>query len=385
MERIEVAMTSVVPQTRTLIWPVAATVFAVALAGCAGPASLETTSGLIAGQGVTAGLDTPLARYYLAEYLTGPRTDPARDTLLTRVEHSLSNPPRADELQRIAAEHSPDLAGLMLARRLMEEPRNRALRSRYLDLVDEIERDRRLAVPVAYRTSGYRVLVVPGWFYRSYPGTGAALGAPRAAMREAGFASTLIETDENGAVEDNARAIARAILDARRGGERLILVSVSKAGPETAYALGALLDAGQSGHVHAWINVCGVLQGSPLADWALAGQADFWDEHFPVSAGSPSVVSLTTAQSRPRFARLTLPPHIQIVNVVGIPFAGTVSSRARKSFERLNSLGPNDGSALVLDQLAPGGLTLVEPGLDHFLRDAQLLAKLVAVLRVVSE
>lgn len=55
----------------------------------------------------------------------------------------------------------------------------------------------------------------------------------------------------------------------------------------------------------------------------------------------------------------------------------------------MRSLGPNDGLALTRDEIFPGGATLVEMGLDHYLsapdidRRTEALAR--AVLRHLAE
>ena len=42
--------------------------------------------------------------------------------------------------------------------------------------------------------------------------------------------------------------------------------------------------------------------------------------------------------------------------------------------------GPNDGRALIIDQLAPGK-TLVEIGLDHYYQDPNMPTKALAIMK----
>ncbi len=83
-----------------------------------------------------------------------------------------------------------------------------------------------------------------------------------------GIRAERIDIDENAPVEHNARAIADEIQDRRATGRRYIVVSASKSGPEVGLAL-AMLSAEEAAHVAAWVNIAGVLGGSPLVDNAL--------------------------------------------------------------------------------------------------------------------
>ncbi len=55
----------------------------------------------------------------------------------------------------------------------------------------------------------------------------------------------------------------------------------------------------------------------------------------------------------------------------------------------MRSLGPNDGLALTLDEIFPGGTTLLEMGLDHYMSapdmDRRTEALTRAVLRLIAE
>jgi hypothetical protein len=209
--------------------------------------------------------------------------------------------------------------------------------------------------------------------------TGADLAAPRAALARAGIAQHFVETVEDGTIEANAEMIANAIRARSRTGRRLILVSVSKSGPEVALAL-TRLGPGETGRVAAWVNIAGTLQGSPLADDSLlqleevAGKVDI--------AG---VEGLATTRSRERFASFRIPSHVLVVNYIGIPLTGSISLLARGGFLQLRSHGPNDGLSLLPDLIVPGGITLANIGRDHFLLDDQLdVSTLALALTVVG-
>jgi len=113
--------------------------------------------------------------------------------------------------------------------------------------------------------AAYEVIFVPGFLYKRFPMTGADLAAPRAALKKIGLSHSFVETVEDGVIEANAEIVMSAIRAGARSGRRMILVSVSKSGPEVALAL-TRLEPEETVSVAAWINVAGTLQGSPLAD-----------------------------------------------------------------------------------------------------------------------
>jgi hypothetical protein len=220
----------------------------------------------------------------------------------------------------------------------------------------------------------YEILIVPTYLYQRLPITGANLAAPRAALRRFGFATHFVETIEDGAIETNADIVAAAIKSRAQSGRRLILVSASKSGPEVALALTRLGDAG-AGHVAAWINTVGALQGTPLADERLLTEVE--ELIGPVDAAG--MESLTTERSRRRFATLRVPGHVAVVNYFGIPVSGSVSSWASAGFAPLRKYGPNDGILLLSDMIFPGALTVIELGLDHFLLDRNIDVTTIAL------
>jgi hypothetical protein len=152
-----------------------------------------------------------------------------------------------------------------------------------------------------------------------------------------------------------------------------------------------MLSPEEGRHVAAWVNVAGVLGGSPLVDGALvaprcwAALALFgWRR-----GGLDGMRSMSTRLRRAALPELRVPDHVLIVNHLPLPLSGDVSRRARGGYEGMRSLGPNDGLALTLDEIFPGAATLVELGLDHYMSasdiDRRTVALTRAVLRLVAE
>jgi hypothetical protein len=85
---------------------------------------------------------------------------------------------------------------------------------------------------------GYKILFIPGFHYLSDPTSGADFSNQRRLMRELGLNVQLAATEEDGTIEENAEIIGRIVRSESKTHSKLILVSTSKAGPETALAWG---------------------------------------------------------------------------------------------------------------------------------------------------
>jgi hypothetical protein len=341
------------------------------LSGCAG----LPVRGSVGGQNIETRVDSEAARYFLTSYLGGRRSDIDLDQRIDRTyRNGLGDLPDRIELKRLSDEFSVDFAALYFADRIARAPNNRDLRAAYARVYDDLQKTVAgtgfLSNELAAK---YEIVLVPGYLYKRPPVTGADLAAPRAALRRAGIAQYFVETIEDGAIETNAEIVLSAIRARSQGGRRLVLVSVSKSGAEVALALTRLGSAG-TGSVAAWVKIAGTLQGSPLADESLLQLEDVVGK-----VDVAGVESLSTARSRERFNGFRVPPHVLVINYIGIPLSGTISLLARSGFLQLRAHGPNDGLSLLPDLIIPGGVTLAELGRDHFLLDDRIDVSTIAL------
>jgi hypothetical protein len=337
--------------------------------------------GQVGGQNIETRVDSEVARYYLANFLSGSRGDALLDRRIEHIyQNALGELPGRDELKRISDDFSVDFAALYMADRILRAPQNREFRMAY----DQTRRRLRKTlprgvVPLPATAADYEVIFVPGFLYQRYPITGADLAGPRAALKKVGLSHSFVETVEDGVIEANAEIVMSAIRARARSGRRMILVSVSKSGPEVALAL-TRLEPEDTAAVAAWVNVAGTLQGSPLAD-----DESFQVENYTGKIDMAGVESMGTARSRRRFAAFRIPDHLLVVNYIGVPLLGSVSMLASKGFFHLRAFGPNDGLALLPDLIIPRGVTLAEVGPDHFLFDEEVDITTVAMTMTVIE
>lgn len=340
----------------------------------------------LAGEVITTMVDSHLAEYYLEHYARGERINPEFDAVIRDVEEQFGTTEVSNGfLQSLTDVYSTDFVALMLWRHLEGQPKNR--------IAEEIfdEEFTRILSPPPSTTNGahshekeFLFVFAPGWMYQWKPESGAAFIGPRQALVEAGMRTRLLATDENGTIEANAKKIVEDLSHILDREENVVVVSVSKAGPEMALALTMLNGSDQAHKIKAWMNIGGALRGSPLAEIALGWPMRWFIKYFAIGGASlDGVRSLTTAALAEQADNFSPPDHMVVANLIGIPMSGDVTSLAKYGYLHLRGKGPNDGATLIMDEIPPNSYSIVELGLDHFFRDPQIGIKAVALARTV--
>jgi hypothetical protein len=353
-------------------------------AGCKSPVRYPAV-GAFLGDEIRTTVDSPEAAYYLEHYLAGERSNPALDTKIERLHRDAAGdrPPNRVELAAIAEDFSTDFAALFFADRVAHEGANHAFQARFKRYLDN-PADNDPVLAAGYER--YVVLFAPGWDYRANGHvTGADLKRPRELVATLGLDSRLIAYDPNGAVEANARDIRAAIKAAATSGIRVIIVGASSAGPAIHLALSELAERGETAPA-AWINLGGILHGSPLLEIAAKPPQSLFFKTYLWFKGwdRDAVDSMSATRSRARFVRLKLPEGLLVVNYVGLSLSGSLSKYSRDKYPVLKREGPNDGLTPLADIIAPGGLTLIAPASDHFFAEDPLIdRKTVALAKAV--
>jgi hypothetical protein len=206
-------------------------------------------------------------------------------------------------------------------------------------------------------------------------------------MRQLGLDVQLAAIEEDGTIEENAAIIARIVRAESRYHSKLILVSTSKGGPETALALGKVLEPSETISVKAWLSIGGLIHGTFLADRVMSWPKS-WIARVIFSAQKidfRSLPGLTTRANRARMEHIRLPPHILVLQYVAAPLSGDIANDVKGRYTYLRQYGPNDGLTLLADELLPHGITVLEPGLDHFYRDPEINLKSLAIANLVAD
>jgi hypothetical protein len=270
-----------------------------------------------------------------------------------------------ERLRAIAAAEGTDFATALLYDRIVNSPEQGPFIERVESLGDEDD----IAVP-----PNTLLAVAPGAFYVEFPHTGADGQMLRDEAARMGIRSELIPSHSFGRLADNARVLSDW-LAARPADETIILVSLSKGGSDVKTALAAPAAGRAFRNVAVWINLCGLLAGTPLAGWVLRNRLRtlwfrllLWWRGYDFSV----IRELEYGPGTPLHGELRLPSHLRAVHVVGFPLQRHLTNRlARRCYGRVQSLGPNDGAGIVLADVArlPGNVYPVW-GADHYMRPA---------------
>jgi hypothetical protein len=329
---------------------------------------------------MTARVDHPVAR----DYLEG-RPLPSDLEGLRRAHIPGGKLPSAPTLAYLTAHYSTDVATLFFMEAASVHYPSRSIQRQYSDVVRRLTQNGEIP---DFHPSSSRLTVAfaPGWFYKTYGSeTGADFQRQLEQLARVGVPGELIATDENGTVESNAVIIADALRRLREEGREVLVVSGSKSGAEVAVALGEILAPEDTTHVLAWLSIGGVHQGSPFADWALNPTVRWISQlHLGLRGFDlEGAVSLQTSRRRTHFANLRFPAHLLLVSYIPVPLSGDISDRGAFGYSRMRDLGPNDGLTMLVDELLPGGLAIVEPGVDHYFDHPDRELRSLALLEVL--
>jgi hypothetical protein len=157
-----------------------------------------------------------------------------------------------------------------------------------------------------------------------------------------------------------------------------VLVSLSKGGADVKAALARPEAPRAFAGVATWINLCGTLDGTPMAEWVLSRRpAAVLNRLYHRLRGLSLafVEDLRYGAGGPVCATLRLPSHVRLISVVGFPLrAHLTRGISRRCHWRLRHLGPNDGALVLADVCALPGLLYPFWGADHYLRPDPRLA-----------
>lgn len=354
---------------------------AICLAGCScvktripihgkfGPYVLETT------------VDSKIAAYYVENYLSGNRNDSVLDIRLDGLhrEYAGSVPDR-DALKGLAKEYSLDFASLFWGHQLISISNNQRIQEQFAHNLSA-------ANPLALKVppTGYTVILVPGLDYENNGHlTGADLKTQTELLRKNGVKVHFVAIPPLGSVDENAAMISEAIR--AHAGERLLIGGPSSSGPAIQLALARKLSAKETENVAAWVNLGGIVNGSPVIDWIDSGvtypfwRLILWTQDWPYE----TFAGMRADVSRKRSATLKIPAHITVVNYIGLSLSGNISKFAMDKYCIMRSQGPNDGLALLPDMVVSNSYTIIAPHSDHFFaEDPAIKEKTVALLNTV--
>jgi hypothetical protein len=276
-------------------------------------------------------------------------------------------------LEDITRKYSLNVSTLFFAERLYGQGKNRQLQDYYLSAIDTLpmaEVDRLLS-----SLQDFHVVFVPAFNYES--NTGSFL-QQRELLDAARISNEIVKVQPWGLVADNAKMIAQRLQEISRQRSNIIIVSASKGSLETAIALGEILKPDELGAVKGWINACGILKGSPAADYWAVPLRRYWLSCGLFFVGKqPNLTQLLGDLSYNRRKQdaqtLVIPASVYTINLIAVGLG--------KRKDRTKMLVPNDGYSPLLDEIVGGGDVVMEVGSNHTFANVDLNIRLVALLR----
>ena len=271
----------------------------------------------------------------------------------------------AANLRSLTAEHGIDFATALLYDRISKVTSAEGRISLFADQPSGLFEDR----PAAKRPL---IVIVPGAFHRETDKFDASGRAIIQSARSLSLETASIPLRSFGTLAENAEIILNWLAEQTR--RPMILVSQSKGGADLKHALSLSHDDAVWENVEAWIDLSGICEGTPLADWLV----ERWYRSVLVRAffawhnyDFDVVHELRSGPGRSLSRPLILPPHTRALHVLGFPRGRHLSGNlARRGHRRLAQHGPNDGSGIVLlDAAQRSGIILPVWGVDHFLRN----------------
>lgn len=216
------------------------------------------------------------------------------------------------------------------------------------------------------------VVVVPGAFHQRHRTTGADGKIILQEAQRLGARTDTIPLPNLGSLRENARIICDWL---KRGDEPVILVSLSKGGADVKMAL-AQPDAGTAfQRVEAWINVSGILDGTPLVGWLFSSAwRSYWTRLLLAlrQYDFETIHELDYGPGTPLAFPLCVPEGMRVIHVIGFPQRVHLThAYARRCEKRIGHWGPNDGAGILLANVLhwPGVIYPVW-GTDHYLQPA---------------
>jgi hypothetical protein len=265
-------------------------------------------------------------------------------------------------LSDVAAREGIDFATALLYERVCASHEHGPFIRAIDDLLDDTS-------PVA--DPPFRLAIVPGAFYKEFPASGADGRLIREAAMPLGIEVDTIPVQSFGSIDANAQIIADWLQAQDRGST--VLVSLSKGGSDVKLAL-ARPDAGTVFcDVIAWVNLSGILYGTPLVSWVLRSKLRTWWFRFLLwmrGFDFDVVRQLDCTADSPLRATVALPDMMRAIHVVGFPMREHLTnSLARRWYRRICDCGPNDGAGILLGDITrtPGHVYPIW-GADHYLR-----------------
>jgi hypothetical protein len=309
-------------------------------------------------------------------------SNPQAEKVLNIFSSFKNKPLTTETLSEVKEKYSTDVATFYFVQRAYQNENNKIAQDLYASYFEK-QSTNNVSLELL-KLKEYFIAFVPGLAYKQDTTTGADFARQRRLLTSNGISNELIEIGEWDLVDNNATIIANYLKGLSTKHENIIVVSASKGGLETGIALGKVLKAEETKSIKAWINVGGILRGSPIADNYLEAPKKWFAKFMLWTKGKKMniVEDMSYEKRKVSFNELKFPENIKIINFVGAPLATKIDKEIKSRYCSMISFGPNDGLTPLADEVTDNGIIISEIGLDHYFKDENIDKKTLALAMV---
>jgi len=338
------------------------------------PKTSIAVNGFLFGKPFQTTVDNNLAKLML--------TNPQDNEVVNLFSAYQNKPLNTKTLSELTANYSADVATFYFLQKEYQDTENKQAQDLYASYFEKLSNNENISELNSLKE--YFVAFVPGLAYKQDTTTGANFSRQRRLLTTSGVANELIETGEWDLADDNASTVSKRLRELSEIHEKIIVVSASKGGLETAIALGKILKPEETKSIKAWISVGGILRGSPIADNYLTAPKCWFAEFMLWTKGKKIdiVQDMSYKQRTEDFKELHFPDNMKIIHFVGAPMATQIDKEIKSRYCSMSRFGPNDGLTPLADEVTENGIVVSEIGLDHYFRDKNIDTKTFALALV---
>ena len=331
---------------------------------------MRQIQGTLFGKAVQTKVDHELAK----TILTNPNDSAVVQFFSDYSDYKLNT----ETLVKITKEYSIDVAALFFIKKLYEQDKNKRAQDHYLSGIHDMTDDD-IKQQIALLKK-YYIVFVPGFQYECANNGGDFLNQ-RAFLDTTDISYEMIKLDEVGLLEDNAEIIADRLKELCMIHSDIVVISVSKGGLETAIALDKISGTQNISSIKSWINVCGTLKGTPVADFWSHPIRRIWMSCILFFSGQKVNLKrllndMSYKSCKERYKAITIPPEIILINLIGVPLGRN---------KRFPMAVPNDTFSPLPDSIASDGAVIVEIDSDHYFKGVDMSKRMIVVLKYLSE
>ncbi len=231
-----------------------------------------------------------------------------------------------------------------------------------------LERFSRLPATAKCDGERFHVLIVPTMYYQEHPELGGDGRLVQEIAKKFGIECTVLEIGSLESISENATQLWNLFASCEH--ERIVLFSLSKGTADMKRMVLTENCEQLLGRIRGWVNISGMPAGTALTGAGRRTPVNnvFLKTWVRLRGGAATLLDELDDQHPYSTAELSIPEHIEVINIFGLPLQCHCRRPVDKTHAWLADYGPNDGYVLMEKSLLTPGLVVPIWGADHYLR-----------------